>query len=319
MIRTEEEKDGITIRDLKRKDEHRAMAFAATGMHFDRYCGNGPVLKLYTRYFWYLESGRATRIIAAYGEDKTRAESSVRGSRRIIAADGEDKTRAESSARGSRRIIAADGEDKTRAESSVRGCRRIIAADGEERLLGVLLAGMKGEPPLARSAGRRLYVRTFEFFQKIFSPRGGGLYESTNAELMDAYRQAHEPDGEILFLAADPETKVRGVGTALLKEFERQVAGREICLFTDNTCTWQFYEHRGFDRCGEKEVLFEMGDKKVPLTCLMYRKTAGEERPEPPEPGSSGDRLNAVGSAAIREKPEKPEKPEKDEKANEQH
>lgn len=199
----------MTIQDLNPRDENKAMRFAAVGMHFDWYCGNGLILKLYSRYFWYVESGRATQVIAAY-----------------------------------------EGDD----------------------LMGVLLAEIQGEPARRVSLWCRLYVWVFRGLQRVVSSRGGNLYEETNAELLERYKQTHAPDGEIIFLAADPETKVKGIGTALLNEFERRAAGKEIYLFTDDACTWQFYEHRGFERSQEKQVTFEMGDTTVPLTCLLYSK-----------------------------------------------
>ncbi len=57
--------------------------------------------------------------------------------------------------------------------------------------------------------------------------------------------KSHKPDGEILFLAADPECGVKGIGTALLKALEEKEKGKTMYLFTDDGCTYQFYEHRG--------------------------------------------------------------------------
>jgi len=44
-------------------------------------------------------------------------------------------------------------------------------------------------------------------------------------------------------------------------------------VFTDNNCTWQFYEHKGFERVGEKEIRMDIAGADVPLTCLLYAKT----------------------------------------------
>ena len=59
----------------------------------------------------------------------------------------------------------------------------------------------------------------------------------------------------------------------LLGELEKCIKGKTIYLFTDNACTYQFYEHRGFDRVGEKDIELDFGDEKVPMTCLLYSKT----------------------------------------------
>ena len=60
----------MEIREIQRKDYKRAIQFAIEGMHFNWYMKNRLVLLLYGRYFWYLELGRATHVIAAYDKGK---------------------------------------------------------------------------------------------------------------------------------------------------------------------------------------------------------------------------------------------------------
>lgn len=88
-----------------------------------------------------------------------------------------------------------------------------------------------------------------------------------------SFRKKQEPDGEIVFLAADPGCKVKGVGTALLSAFEAEETGKLVYLYTDNACTYQFYEHRGFTKSEVKDVVIDLNGKKVPLQCLLYSKT----------------------------------------------
>lgn len=51
---------------------------------------------------------------------------------------------------------------------------------------------------------------------------------------------------------------MKGIGTMLLNELKNQEKGKEIYLYTDNACTYQFYEHRGFEKAGEKEVVLTL-------------------------------------------------------------
>ena len=101
---------------------------------------------------------------------------------------------------------------------------------------------------------------------------GGVLpYNDANKEMFANYTKKYSPDGEIRFLAANPDSKTKGVGTFLLNELAKREQGKEIYLFTDTNCTYQFYEKRGFERIGEKEIVLELsGD--VDLKCLLYRK-----------------------------------------------
>ena len=65
----------------------------------------------------------------------------------------------------------------------------------------------------------------------------------------------------------------RGVGSALLHALEEQIPGETIFLHTDDACTYQFYEHRGFRKAEEKDIVLEMPKGNVPLKCLIYHKT----------------------------------------------
>lgn len=150
---------------------------------------------------------------------------------------------------------------------------QVIAAYVDGILAGVLLAEMKGEAKKRLSPAKMLYVRVFEALQRLFSREGGGLYEQTARALLAQYLKTHAPDGEILFLAADPQAKVRGIGSALLAELERRERGKTIYLQTDDACTYPFYEHRGFARACEKQVALRFGKKQVPLKCFLYTKT----------------------------------------------
>ncbi len=55
-------------------------------------------------------------------------------------------------------------------------------------------------------------------------------------------------DGEIVFFAADSGCKIKGIGTALLNALEEKEKGKLFYLYRDDACTYQFYEHRGFER-----------------------------------------------------------------------
>ena len=149
---------------------------------------------------------------------------------------------------------------------------QIIAAYVGDEFAGVLLAKAKSEKKQYYSFWKLLYVRVFDYFQKRFYKESVGIYDKTNEEMYLQYSKTHSPDGEIIFLAANPEIKVKGIGSKLLNELEQREKGKECYLYTDNACTYQFYEHRGFERVGEKEIVLEMPKGKVPLKCFIYSK-----------------------------------------------
>lgn len=148
---------------------------------------------------------------------------------------------------------------------------QVIAAYEGDELLGVLVVDMKDKPKPNKSLLKSIYIGLVDFIQRLFF--GGGVmpYNDANKEMFAEYKKEYSPDGEIRFLAANPDSKTKGVGTFLLNELVKREQGKEIYLFTDTNCTYQFYEKRGFERVGEKEIVLELsGD--VDLKCLLYRK-----------------------------------------------
>ena len=150
---------------------------------------------------------------------------------------------------------------------------QIFAAYVGDEFVGILLAEFKGEAKKHSSLWQKLYVKFVDVIQRLFFKDGAGLYEDTTKEQLDKYLESNTPDGEIIFLAADPDCKIKGVGTALLNALEEVEKGKTVYLHTDDACTYQFYEHRGFKRVQEKNIVLEMPKGKVPLKCLIYSKT----------------------------------------------
>lgn len=94
---------------------------------------------------------------------------------------------------------------------------------------------------------------------------------------MAAYREKNKANGELNFFAVDLDIKGKGVATLLLNELEKLEAGKLIYLFTDSSSTYQFYEHRGFEEVGRKDIRIIISKKDVPLTCLLFSKKLGLE------------------------------------------
>lgn len=149
---------------------------------------------------------------------------------------------------------------------------QVISAYIGNELVGVLIADFKDEEKVYKSFWKSVYVNIFDCIQKTFFKESVGIYDKANKEMLENYKSENNPDGEIRFLAANPNIKVKGIGTFLLNELEKRERGKEVFLFTDDQCTYQFYEHRGFDKVGEKDIELDLNEKKVPLKCLLYSK-----------------------------------------------
>lgn len=148
----------------------------------------------------------------------------------------------------------------------------IIAAYYGDELAGVLMCEMKGKKSKYHSFWKSCYVKIINFIQNTFVKDGVSVYDETNKRMLNEYKKTNEPDGELVFLAANPDIKVKGVGTFLLNELETRETGKQIYLYTDTGCTYQFYEHRGFERVGEVPISLQIGKNKADITCFLYSK-----------------------------------------------
>ena len=120
-------------------------------------------------------------------------------------------------------------------------------------------------------------MKFFDAMQHLVAGKGVDSYDAANKAMFKKYCESNTPDGEIIFLAANPDVKIKGIGTVLLEELEKRERGKKLYLYTDDACTYQFYEHRGFKRVDEKDVVLELGKKTVGLKCLLYSKTIGRQ------------------------------------------
>lgn len=156
---------------------------------------------------------------------------------------------------------------------------RVLAAYEGDTLVGLLLVEIYGEPRKYARWGQKLYVKLFEGVQNLYAP-GVSAYEDANREMLEAYKAQYNPEGEMIFLTVNPQYEGKGAGSTLLEELEREEPGREVFLYSDDWCTWQFYEHRGFSRMGEKRIVMELPVGQVPIDCYLYRKKLGQGQEE---------------------------------------
>lgn len=148
---------------------------------------------------------------------------------------------------------------------------QIIAAYHENRFVGLLISRVNDEEKCYHSFTKSIYVKLADIVQKTFYKSSAGEYDVACKEMLVDYQKNNNPDGEIIFLAADPNSKIKGVGTTLLNEYEKREKGKIIYLYTDDLCTYQFYEHRGFDRVQERDIVLKL-KKDIKLKCMLYSK-----------------------------------------------
>lgn len=157
---------------------------------------------------------------------------------------------------------------------------RVYGAYLDGQFVGALLAKMAGESPVFPSKRRVLANRITDWCVYGLYGAMAAPYDQANDEMLQKYRQTNEPDGEILFFAVDPQVNGQGIGTKLVDQLRRDEQWKLIYLYSDSSCSYQFYDHRGFERVGEKQIELSESGKVIPLTCYLYSKLLGEENAE---------------------------------------
>ena len=82
-----------------------------------------------------------------------------------------------------------------------------------------------------------------------------GGFSKDNEALLKNCRQRF--DGEICLFAVDEVFRGRGIGVQLfedMKEYLKKQHAKSFYLFTDTSCTYEFYDCHGMLRLGEKKV-----------------------------------------------------------------
>lgn len=171
---------------------------------------------------------------------------------------------------------------------SLIGASAVLAAYQGKDFKGVLIARMKGKAPYGGVPLRcRFFVKFIAQLEKLGILGRPAPYVKANDALLEKFNSEYAADGEILFLVSDIKQKVRGVGTFLLREFERREKGKRVYLFTDDSCTYQFYERRGFERAAERKAVLGSSGRQVALNCFLYSKVCGARKCAGPSAGQS--------------------------------
>lgn len=147
-----------------------------------------------------------------------------------------------------------------------------IAAYDEDELCGVIMAKFDNEVILGQSIFDQLYVNSFQKSMGLVFDQNSNVYEQINHAMLDDLENNLHMDGEILLFAVNPKIENRGIGTRLLNELEAQYSGKQIYLFTDSNCSYQFYQHRGFNQADARRMREPGRNNGDKMTCFLFNK-----------------------------------------------
>lgn len=149
---------------------------------------------------------------------------------------------------------------------------KALGAYIDDKLVGVLLVDINNQPKVFNSIFSLIFVKIASFIINLGYKEASSTYDNANMKMLDEFRKNNKVDGELNFFAVDPDIKGKGIGSLLLNELEKQEKNKLIYLYTDTGSTYEFYLHRGFTMAGSKDVVLEINNKEVPLTCFLFSK-----------------------------------------------
>ena len=66
---------------------------------------------------------------------------------------------------------------------------------------------------------------------------------------------------------------LKGIGGKLFKyllDYMKEIKANEIFLFTDTSCNYKFYEHKGMNRRGEKKHTYNIAGQQADMRFFLY-------------------------------------------------
>lgn len=132
-------------------------------------------------------------------------------------------------------------------------------AEADGRVLGVILAHSENDP--VRGRIRRILSQLMSVLL-LYSTKTGrqigrffGRFDSVDTELLNSSHRTF--GGEICLFAIEKEARGAGLGKELFAaalDYLKSRGADSFYLFTDTSCTYQFYEKRGMVRLAEQAV-----------------------------------------------------------------
>lgn len=150
-------------------------------------------------------------------------------------------------------------------------------AEKDGRVVGIIMGNAKSD------------YNVFSHFSYIFKTIlyslkmgwHGRKYKKQMKEYKKLHRIYHEFskkhkndfDGVLTLFAVDKDCQGLGVGKTLLKglfEYLKKQNIKNIYLYTDTTCNYNFYEHRGFKRLEEQTLELTREEKNFQMDVFLY-------------------------------------------------
>ena len=152
------------------------------------------------------------------------------------------------------------------AEELVLSTYRMVAEE-DGRLLGLSLGRPAGTAPADADTWRGVMERAE--YEASLPGMQAHLKEIAGAHMSQ--------DNEYTLFFVSPAARGKGVGSALVRRWEETLRGlgqASYYLFTDTTCTYEWYDAHGYERIAELHHTFPApeGEEPEDAASFLYRK-----------------------------------------------
>lgn len=150
-------------------------------------------------------------------------------------------------------------------------------AEQNGKVVGVIMGKAEKDYSLLAHLPYIIKTITYGFKMMCYGKKcKNGIADYRNIlEIYQDFSRKHkgEFDGVLTLFAVNEECRGLGVGKELLSRLfdylQKQNVGR-IYLYTDTTCSYEFYEHKGFERLEEKQLTVTREEKPFRMNVFLY-------------------------------------------------
>lgn len=153
----------------------------------------------------------------------------------------------------------------------------ICVAEQNGEIVGVIMGNAKSDYKILPHLKYLLHTIQYGIKMKYYGRKfkaGIDDYKRLH-EIYHRFSQKHkgEFDGVLTLFAVNESCRGLGVGTKLfsgLSEYLKGTNTKRIYLYTDTTCNYGFYEHKGFERLEEQSLAMTKDGNPFEMNVFLY-------------------------------------------------
>lgn len=151
-----------------------------------------------------------------------------------------------------------------------RSSNYLALYDGDE-FLGVLFYNVLKDPKLTLNSRQQAFYDAYYKKTSEEYPDDFFIYPNAIKEMM-IKNNLSSYDLELTLFVVDQSRTHEGIGSFIYDKFVNMFKGKKAYVFTDEYCTYGFYERKGYKRIDKKHVEYYADEEESYEDILLYGK-----------------------------------------------